>query len=220
MLRAWGRAPDDGWMTQSLIDNGVMTPQYGLMDASGAGMAGWLNQEYGEFGYLASNEASVDFDEVADEAAELVHPLMIGGRAWCHWVGVRWYDAGRDELEIANSAGGYMGVGQTLSRAQWASLGAFSLVRLTHPAAESGGAAPTPPPEEAPSLDYSPWEGVIGSGLLQAMQADGVLPGQSASSWIPLGGPAADIEECTALNGVIYRWHLPTGSLWKYPPSW
>jgi hypothetical protein len=216
MLRAWGRSPDDGWMTQSLIDNGVMTPQLGLMDASGAGMAGWLNQEYGEFGYLASNEASVDFDDVADEAAELAHPLMIGGRAWCHWVGVRWYDAGRDVLEIANSAGGYMGVGQTLSRGQWASLGAFSMVRLAHPAAE--GLADILPP---PGLDYSWWEqdGKVGSGLLAMMAEDATLPAQDWSTWLPLGRNPAQIEECVGQSGTVYRWLLATNTGHRYRPS-
>src|SRR4051812_38325279 len=78
-LRSWGRTPSDDWMEQSLQDQGVVTPQYGLMDASGAGMADWFNREYGgpEYGFLASNESSVTFDDVAAEAAMLVHPLMI-----------------------------------------------------------------------------------------------------------------------------------------------
>lgn len=213
-LRSWGRTPSDDWMEQSLQDDGVVTPQYGLMDASGAGMADWFNREYGEFGYLASNEASVTFDDVAAEAATMSHPLMIGGRAWCHWVGVRGYSG--DVLLLANSADGYMGVGQTLSRGQFASLGSFSMVRLTHPAAE--GQVPERPPPDA-AIDYGPWEGSIGSGLLTMMAEDKTVPAQSISTWLPLGSPAADIEEAYGENGCKYTWLLRTNAGFRASPD-
>jgi hypothetical protein len=213
-LRAWGRSPDDAWMTQSLIDNGIMSAELGLVDASGAGMAGWFNQEYGEFGYVASNEPSVTFDDVASEAATGQHPLMIGGRAWYHWVGCAGYDAGSDLLVIRNSAPGYMGVDQTLGRGQWANLGAFSMVRLTHPAAE--GLVPEPEPDPPP--DLSAWEGAVGSGLLEMMAADGTEP-VSVSTWLPLGGAVADIEEAMGANGVVYRWALSINAGFRYSPD-
>lgn len=210
-LRSWGRNPDDDWMEASLIESGTVTPEYGLMDASGAGMADWFNAEYGEFGYAASNEASVSFDDVAQEAAEGKHPLMIGGRSWYHWVGCRGFDG--DVLLIANSAEGYMGITDWLSRGQFEALGPFSLVRLTHPAAE--GQVPPPP------LDYSWWaqDGKVGSGLLSAMQTDNTTPAQDYSTWLPIGRMPAQIEECIGVNGTVYRWHLATGSLWRYPAS-
>lgn len=211
-LRSWGRTPDDDWMEQSLQDQGVVTPQYGLMDASGAGMADWFNREYGEFGYLASNEASVTFDDVAAEAAMLSHPVMIGGRAWCHWVGCRGYSAGL--LLLANSADGYMGVGQTLSRGQWDALGSFSMVRLEHPAAE--GLVPVGPPVVA--LDYGPWEGFIGSGLLQMMREDATLPAQSMSTWLPLGSAVADIEQAYGESGTCYVWLLGVNRGFRHLP--
>lgn len=213
-LRSWGRTPSDDWMEQSLQEQGVVTPQYGLMDASGAGMADWFNREYGEFGYRASNEPSVTFDDVAAEAAEMAHPLMIGGRAWCHWVGCRGYAPDDDLLLLANSADGYMGVGQTLNRAQFASLGAFSMVRLTHPVAE--GMVPVEPPLTA--LDYGPWEGHIGSGLLQMMREDGVLPAQAASTWLPLGSPVADVEQAFGENGTSYVWLLGVNRGYRHAP--
>jgi hypothetical protein len=213
MLRAYGRNPDDAWMTQSLIENGVMTPQYGLMDASGAGMVGWLNQEYGgpDYGYLASNEPSVSFDDVALEAATGQHPLMIGGRAWYHWVGCRGFDG--DVLLIANSAEGYMGVTDWLSRGQFEALGPFSMVRLTHPAAE--GLVPPP------ALDYSWWaqDGKVGSGLLGLMAEDNTLPAQDWSTWLPLGRNPAQIEECIGRNGVRYVWLLVTNEGFRYRPQ-
>jgi hypothetical protein len=214
-LRAYGRNPDDAWMTESLIENNVMTPQYGLMDASGAGMADWLNTEYSEFGYLASNEPSVSFDDVAREAATGAHPLMIGGRSWCHWVGCAGYSVDEDLLLIANSADGYMGVGQTLSRGQWASLGSFSMVRLMHPAAE--GMVPTEgPPVE---IDYSPWVGFIGSGILAMMAEDLTVPAQSMSTWLPLGSPAADCEEAYGESGTLYVWLLGPNRGYRHRPD-
>lgn len=419
-LYAWGRAPDDDWLEQSMIAYGVVNPAWGLSDATGAGLAGWINQEYGEFGYLASNAASCTFDEVAAEAATHQHPIMLGGRTWCHWSGVRGYDAVNDLLMLANPAPGYRGVYQTLSRGQWASLGAWSFVRLTHPEAEaakpatgvsgpdvaswqgavdwaavktsgasfgftkaSGGSWYTNPtlaanwagmrqaglargayhyafestgdplPGQGPEAEAdwflsrlsplgieptdmlvldveegegdvagwslrwlqrveaavgfkplvytgawftdphgfvnvpelaayplwlaayqssppeppSPWPGYafwqytsqasvpgivgpsdmntfggaleelaaygrpaalppeppqypgVGTGLIDAMAADGTSPAQRVSTWLPLGASPADIEQCTALNGTIYAWHLATGSLWKYRPS-
>lgn len=217
-LRAWGRAPDDGWMTQCLIDEGVMTPEYGLMDASGAGMASWFNRWYGSDGYVASNEPSVSFDDVASEAGTQQHPLMMGGRAWCHWVGVSDFNVASDLLIIKNSANGYLGVYQTLNRTQWANLGPFSMVRLTHPAAE--GLVPPPEPEPVPpTLDYSPWIGLIGSGLLDMLRADNVLPAQSSSTWLPLGTSPADVEECIAESGVVYRWLLTVSRGFRYRPQ-
>lgn len=215
-LRSWGRTPSDDWMEQSLQDDGVVTPQYGLMDASGQGMADWFNREYGGagYGFLASNEASVTFDDVAAEAASMSHPLMIGGRAWCHWVGVR--GCSGDVLLLANSAAGYMGVGQTLSRGQFQSLGGFSMVRLTHPEAE--GQVPVGPPPEV-AIDYGPWVGFVGSGLLEKMAEAHVYPVQSMSTWLPLGSPAADIEECMASDGSIFRWVLAQNRCYRYVPS-
>lgn len=136
MLRGWGRTPDDAWMTAEWIEQGVMTPQYGLMDASGAGMADWLNQTYGMDGLLAGNAASVSFDDVAAECAGgmATHGICIGGRAFCHWIGIRGYEPASDLLLVANSAPGYMGVGNVLDRSQWASLGAWSMVTLRWPA--------------------------------------------------------------------------------------
>lgn len=214
-LRSWGRTPSDDWMEQSLQDQGVVTSQYGLMDASGSGMADWFNREYGEFGYVASSEPSVTFDEVAAEAASMSHPLMIGGRAWCHWVGCKGYSG--DVLLLANSAAGYMGVGQTLSRSQFANLGSFSLVRLTHPEAE-GLVPPSHPPEPPP--DLSAWEGTVGSGLLAMMAEDQTRPAQRVSTWLPLGTASADIEECYGQNGLRYVWLVSTTNQgFRYRPD-
>ena len=215
-LWAYGRQPTEAWLESSMLQQGVVTTEYGLMDASGAGLAAWINREYGgpEYGYRGENDASVTFDEVASEALRLVHPLMIGGRAWCHWTGVRGFDRTTRRLLLANPASGWMGVTQTLWPEQFAYLGPFSLVRLTHPAAESGGGVSPP----QPSTPGYAGPGQVGSGLLEMMAADATAPA-SPSTWLPLGASPALIEQCTGLNGVVYSFHLPTGDRWRYHPA-
>lgn len=208
LLRCWGRSPDDAWMTQEWLDQGIMTAEDGLMDATGAGMADWLNRTYGEDGYEASNNASVSFDDIAAEVAPGKHPAAAGGRSYCHWIGIRAFDG--EVLQIHNSAPGYMGVGQTLSRAQFASLGPWSMVRLTHPAAE--GAVPVD------EIDYTPWEPYIGSGILSMMAVDQAEPA-APSTWLPLGSAQAAIEEAMATDGRVYRWVLAESRGFRYAPT-
>jgi hypothetical protein len=216
-LYAWGRTPDDNWIEDSMIAAGVISPEIGCLDASGAGLADWLNDEYGEFGYLASNEPSVSFDDVAWEAGLKKHPLAIGGRGWYHWSGVRGYQPETDALLLANPAPGWQGVYDTITRSDWARLGTWSMVRLTHPASEGLG----PPDPNLPLLDYSWWleDGKVGTGLIEMMSEDGTLPAQEYSTWLPLGRHPAQIEECIAQDGTVYRWLLTGNRGFRYRPS-
>jgi hypothetical protein len=110
-----------------------------------------------------------------------------------------------------------------MGRGQFASLGSFSMVRLTHPQAEGqGGPDVVPPPDvdPPPSLDYSPWYGAVGTGLLDMLAADGVLPAQSRSTWLPLGQATADVEEVLGQNGTVYRWTVSTTNAgFRYRPE-
>lgn len=212
-LRAYGRDTDEAWLEAQMIAEGVMTPEYGLMDASGAQLADFLNRHWGEYGYVASNVNPVSFDAALSEAVEARHPLMLGGRAWGHWTACRGADG--DTLLLANPAPGYGGVWDTMNRSQFAMLGSFSLVRLTHPAAE--GDVPPDPPE----LDYSFWTdgGKVGSGLIAMMRADAVYPAQDWSTWLPLGKNPAQIEECLSEDGTVYRWLLTVNRGYRYRPE-
>lgn len=213
-LYAWGRSPDDNWIEDSMIAAGVVDPAVGCTDASGAGLANWVNVEYGEFGYLASNVNPVSFDDLIAETAGFPHPCAIGGRAFYHWVGLRGYDPQRDVLLLANPAPGWKNCYQVMSRNQFAQLGSFSMVRVTHPQAESGEQP------QVPDLDYSYWiaGGKVGSGLLEMMQQDRVYPAQDYSTWLPLGRMPAQIEECIAESGVVYRWLLTINKGFRYAP--
>lgn len=145
-LWALGRRPDNGWMEATMIAERVMSAADGLLDASGAGLAAFVRRQYGEFGFDANNENPISFDALAAEIGP--YPMLIGGRAWGHWSGLRGYDPQRDVLLLANPAENYKGVGQTLSREQFNVLGPFSMVRVLHPdLLTQAPPAPTPAPD-------------------------------------------------------------------------
>jgi hypothetical protein len=76
-----------------------------------------------------------------------------------------------------------------------------------------GASAATPPPK----LSFVR-PGDVGSGLLTMMREDGTEPAMP-STFLPLGRSPAMVEECMATDGRIFRWHLPTGKLFVYPPA-
>jgi hypothetical protein len=141
-LYSLGRRPQENWLEPTMIAEGVMSRDLGLLDASGAGLAAFVRRHYGEYGYTAENVASVSYEDVVREAG--LYPLLIGGRAWNHWSGVRGYDAGQGLL-LANPAPGWKGIGQTLTRQQFTALGPFSMVRVLHPDLDTAPPEPTPP---------------------------------------------------------------------------
>jgi hypothetical protein len=107
-----------------------ISPAYGLLDASGAGLVSYL----GEIGVTASNNPAATWADVTAAAGS--QPMVIGGRAWCHWVGVRisdalWIGGEGYHLALANPAPGWMGVHQVLNQYDYYELGAFSAVWFT-----------------------------------------------------------------------------------------
>lgn len=109
---------------------GRISPTYGLLDASGAGLVSYL----GEQGITAENNADASWDEVM--AAAGYQPLVMGGRAWCHWTAVRMGSVAvqrpdLDLLALMNPANGYMGVTQVMYRSDFEALGPFSAVWFT-----------------------------------------------------------------------------------------
>lgn len=104
-----------------------ISPTLGLLDASGAGLVSFLEEQ----GIAAANNPDASWQDVMDAAGH--QPMVIGGRAWCHWVAVRMGTTaiGRPELELValmNPAPGYMGVGQLVDPASFERLGPFSAV--------------------------------------------------------------------------------------------
>jgi hypothetical protein len=97
---------------------------YGLMDASGEQIRRVLLEQTGR----DSQQGYLGFDDVYALAYAGV-PALMSGAAWYHWVGVRGVQG--SNLWIANSAPGYKGIYDVLSRYDFDRLGGFSVVWLT-----------------------------------------------------------------------------------------
>jgi hypothetical protein len=100
-----------------------INPTYGLMDGSGSQLRRVLRDSTGR----DSNQGYVGFDAVYGLAASGT-PSLMSGAAWYHWVAIRGVEGAN--LWIANSAPGYKGVWDVLSRADFDRLGGFSCVWL------------------------------------------------------------------------------------------
>lgn len=103
---------------------------HGLLDASGAGIVDAL----AEIGIGAANNAQASWQEIIDAAG--YQPMLMGGRAWYHWTGVRIssvvFDPSRpQEIALANPAPGYMGITQHMDEMDFDELGPFSAVWFT-----------------------------------------------------------------------------------------
>lgn len=124
VLRATGVRPDAGeWdMVAEIGYPDHINGTYGLMDGSGAQVARVYDENYG----IPTAQAWLSFDEVY-ELAKHTTGQMSGG-AWYHWVALRGTQGAN--LWIANSAPGYKGVWDTLTRADFNRLGPFSVVWL------------------------------------------------------------------------------------------
>jgi hypothetical protein len=90
------------------------------MDGSGAQLQRVAREQFA----LESQQGWLTFDQVFSIADNFV--AMMSGGAWYHWVAIR----GRSgsDIWIANSAPGYMGVSEILSRNDFQRLGPFSVV--------------------------------------------------------------------------------------------
>lgn len=125
-LQAYGLAYTEAEVIEGL-GPGRISPAYGLLDASGAGLVEYL----AEIGIHAANNSDSTWPDVA--AAAGFQPMLIGGRAWNHWVGVRISDRPFDTaaatcLALANPAPGWYGIAQLLHEWDFAQLGPFSAV--------------------------------------------------------------------------------------------
>ena len=122
VLEATGCRGSDRYLTTMEIGyTQNVNPQYGLMDGSGAE----LQRVLGDYG-LPSQQDYLGFDAVHELAGWTTG--MMSGQNWYHWVALRGQSGGN--LWIANSAPGYKGVWDILSRDDFNRLGGFSVVWL------------------------------------------------------------------------------------------
>ena len=75
---------------------------------------------------VETSQSWLDFDTTYELVQDT--PGMMSGAPWYHWVGIRGVDAGC--IWVANSAPGYKGVTDHVSRDDFNRLGAFSVVWL------------------------------------------------------------------------------------------
>lgn len=97
---------------------------YGLMDGTGA----QLQRVLSDYGQDSLEGQGLSFDDVY-LLAQSGTPAMMSGAAYYHWVAVRGVQGSL--LWIANSAPGYKGVYDYLSREDFNRLGGFNVVWLT-----------------------------------------------------------------------------------------
>lgn len=211
MLHATGNSESLEAVRQRMLATGRVTQAQGLSDASGAGLAQTL-RDLASDGPAVGSTGSASFDDVAARAGTMA--IGIGGRAWNHWSGVRGYDASADVLLLANSAEGFKGVGTTMNRSQFASLGGMSMVWMDYgggaAAAANDAPAPTPfVPAARPASDPFPALHIrskIASGVWitqcnessdgeRAWQTDGSGP-DPATFWAPAKYPQMINDGC------------------------
>jgi hypothetical protein len=114
----WGWAEGD--VAYEFVHAGIATPQLGLLDGTGVGIVRWLSEQP-----FSATNTQLSFDDLVLNLAAC--PAIMGSTRWYHWVGVRG-TAGSGMLALANSAPGWAGIWQTLSREQYDMFGDFWIV--------------------------------------------------------------------------------------------
>lgn len=126
MLASLGGTQGPEEIATEMVELGLVTPEYGLMDGSGVALSRYLADKSG---YPTGSLYPASWDDLLDSGVGNI-PCGMGGSGWYHWVGVRdWAEA---DLSLANSADGYMGVGQVLTERDFDRLGPFALVWIVY----------------------------------------------------------------------------------------
>lgn len=159
-MRALGRQPAESWFEDTMLAEGVVSQQDGLLDATGAGLAAFLKRHYAEFGYDANHEPIISWDWAVHEGGQPdgsghQYPVLLGGRGWGHWAAMKDFDPSTGRILLMNPAPAWMGTGHTLDEATFRALGPFSAVRVWHPDLFAAPAPAPPPPPPVPVPDLS-----------------------------------------------------------------
>jgi hypothetical protein len=107
---------------QSIGHPDNINAQVGLVDGSGKELRRVLLDEYG----VQTGQSWLDFDTVYQLAQHTTG--MMSGARWYHWCAIRGVQG--SSIFIANSAPGYRGVFDILTREDFERLGGFSVVWL------------------------------------------------------------------------------------------
>lgn len=139
LLEALGAPISPGACEARMLAEGTVTREQGLMDASGAALAA-LARDCGVEATSLSLAGWADVQAALDGG----DAILLGGRGWNHWVAVRgrWDDG---SPRLMNPSPGWMGVGDTLSRADFLRLGPFALVSVDVVPGEMASPPPSGP---------------------------------------------------------------------------
>jgi hypothetical protein len=99
-----------------------INPTVGLTDGSGKQLQRVIKEQTG----ADSQQGYLSFDETYALAQQT--PGLMSGAAYYHWVAIRGVQGGT--IWVANSAPGYKGIWDNVSREDFARLGGFSVVWL------------------------------------------------------------------------------------------
>lgn len=116
---AWmGRSLGWGWteldVAYEFQTRGIATPQLGLLDGTGAGIVRWLSLQP-----MPAHNFLVTWNMILSYRGDC--PIIMGSSVLYHWLGVRYCDD-QDVAQLANSAPGWGGVGQTMNETAFKSL--------------------------------------------------------------------------------------------------
>ncbi len=112
MLHSLGITESYAALEAAMVQAGLVSPQDGLEVGSGGPLADWLGATFGvETGHVFP----VTWDFLCAHAGAM--PIMIGSGTLYHWVAVT--DVSGAQLQLANPAPGYKGLGDTMTEAQF-----------------------------------------------------------------------------------------------------
>jgi hypothetical protein len=123
VLQASGIYRQEQDVVEQLQKIGGINSDQGLLDASMGGLERVMNG----YGLTVARETGVSWERLTQIAGK--SPAQINGNAWNHHSGLRGFDG--TNLQLANPAPGWMGVGQEMSRQQFNNLGPFNVMYVT-----------------------------------------------------------------------------------------
>lgn len=196
--------PVDIGALQDFMTPRYVTPQLGLLDGTGAGLAETLRH------YLPSSWAErvhvyerIDWTTLWAKAG--TGPIALGLHGAYHWINVA-APQSDGHLSSPNPAPKYpqaAPIGDVLTADEFGLYGPASAVWVD--------AAPLVT-EVPPMMTYN-----VGQGILEEMQRHGDVPG---SDEIYMKSGSRDAwSEAQALSGHRYIWLPSAGRVWRYPPS-
>lgn len=121
-LQSLGFEKSEADVTQEMLARGLVTPEWGLMDGSGAGLAQYLRDVTG-LAVLNRYLSWADVEAVAGQG-----PICQGSNTQYHWSDIRYREG--NVAYLNNPAPGWQGMGDAIDRWAWESWGPWAGVLI------------------------------------------------------------------------------------------